>query len=113
MAKYFKPKIVSANDLFAGDVVYLDTKGGWTRDLRGAAVATTEDEATALESRAGQPGRVVGPALVDVTLDDDGLPFPSHFREKFRDRGPSTRPDLGRQAARPPCRAPLASPGGL
>ena len=113
MAKYFKPQIVSANDLFEGDVVYLDAQHGWTRELREAAVAHTEEAAQALDAAANQPGRVIGPYLLDVTLDDDGLPFPSHFREKFRDRGPSNRPDLGRQAERPPRRTPFSSAGGI
>jgi hypothetical protein len=98
MARPFTPKIISANDLLEGDVVYLDHAGGWTRRLGEAAVAASEADAEALETTAQQPQRVVGPYLVDVTLDAAGNPAPTHFREKFRDRGPSNRPDLGRQA---------------
>jgi hypothetical protein len=98
MARQFKPKIVSANDLLAGDVVYIDSTGGWTRRLSEAAVAECEAAAEELFAAADQPGKVVGPYLVEVILDGDGRPVPMHFREKFRDRGPSTRPDLGRQA---------------
>lgn len=113
MATAFKSKIVSANDLFAGDVVYLTSAHGWTRDLRAAAVADSKAEAEALHVAAHQPDRVVDPYLVDVALDDDGLPFPSHVREKFRDRGPSNRLDLGRQAERPPRLTPLSASGGI
>lgn len=114
MPKFFKPKIVSANDLLMGDVVYLDREGCWTPLLRNAAVARAETDAEALLADATeQQDKVVGPYLVDVTLDDDGLPFPSHFREKFRERGPSTRPDLGRQAIYPVRFHPLSSPGGI
>ncbi len=113
MVKYFQPKIVSANDLLEGDVVYLDIDSEWTRVLREAAVAGTAEAANALVAAAEQPDKVIGPYLIDVTIDDDGLPFPSHFREKFRDRGPTIRPDLGRQARWPVRREPLASGGGI
>ena len=29
----FTPKVVTANDLLIGDVIYLTAAGGWTRDL--------------------------------------------------------------------------------
>lgn len=97
MAKSFTPKIVSANDLFDGDVVYLDDDGAWTRHLAKAAVAKTPAGADALLHRATQPGLVIGPFLVDVALDE-GAPRPEHFRDHFREYGPSNRTDLGRQA---------------
>ena len=43
MAKPFEPKIVSANDLLMGDVVYLDRSGTWTRRLRVVAAAPFPD----------------------------------------------------------------------
>jgi hypothetical protein len=114
MAKEFKPKIVSANDLYVGDVVYMNPGGGWTRRLAEAAIAHTVEEGETLMTRAGtQAAKVVGPYLADVALDDDGRPFPTHFREKFRTRGPSTRPDLGKQAMNPERREPLAASGGI
>ncbi len=97
MAKSFVPKIVSANDLMIGDVVYLDAQGGWTRSLAEAAVAHDDEAAERLAALADQPGAVVGPYLADVALDGP-VPRPLHFREAFRARGPSHRPDLGRQA---------------
>ncbi|MGI9491846.1 MAG: DUF2849 domain-containing protein [Geminicoccaceae bacterium] len=98
MPKDFKPKIVSANDLLEGDVVYLDIAGAWTRHLCEAAIAHSDEAADELLTQGDQPSNVIGPYLVDVALDDDGLPMPTHFREKFRELGPSNRPDLGRQA---------------
>lgn len=98
MAKAFVPKIVSANDLMIGDVVYLTGDAGWTRDLRAAAVAHDAESAEALLARATpQQGVVVDPYLADVSLEG-GAPAPLHYREVFRTRGPSNRPDLGRQA---------------
>ncbi len=90
--------IVSANDLLIGDVVYFTAAEGWTRDLREAALAETEAQAEALLARAAmQQARVVDPYLAEVALDG-AAPRPLHFREAFRTRGPSNRPDLGRQA---------------
>ncbi len=114
MARTFKPQIVSANDLAIGDVVYMNSGGGWTRKLAEAAIAHTPEEGETLMGRAApQQAKVVGPYLADVALDDDGRPFPTHFREKFRTRGPSTRPDLGKQSANPERREPLAASGGI
>ena len=95
------PRIVSANDLLAGDVIYLARTGGWTRRLDEAAVARDDAEATALLTAAElQPDVAVGPYLAEVALDGPA-PRPLHYREVFRTRGPSNRPDLGRQAEAP------------
>lgn len=91
-------QIVSANDLLVGDVVYFTEAGGWTRSLAEAALARDEGAAEALLARAArQQDRVVDPYLADVALDGPA-PRPLHFREVFRAHGPTTRPDLGRQA---------------
>lgn len=92
------PQIVSANDLLAGDVIYFTPAQGWTRCLTEAAIAYDDEAARALLTAAeAQPGIAVGPYLADVALE--GLePRPLHYREIFRTRGPSNRPDLGRQA---------------
>jgi hypothetical protein len=92
------PRIVSANDLIEGDVIYLARTGGWTRRLAEAAVAEDDVGARALLAAAElQPDIAVGPYLAEVALDGPA-PRPLHFREVFRTRGPSNRPDLGRQA---------------
>lgn len=94
------PAILLANHLLDGEVVFF-TREGWSRDPRRALVA--EDQATA--ARLEDEGRaafarqeVVDAYLVDVTRDATGLPVPNHFRERFKVRGPSHRPDLGKQA---------------
>ena len=98
MAKSFTPKIVSANDLFEGDVVYAAAGGKWTRRLDQAQLATTQEDAQALLAQAERDGDVIGAYLVAVSPDPNRGPRPIHFREAFRDKGPSSRPDLGRQA---------------
>ncbi|MFY0610108.1 MAG: DUF2849 domain-containing protein [Hyphomicrobiaceae bacterium] len=97
MTKVFKPKIVSANDLFDGDVVYLDGDSNWTRRISEAAVATSVDAADALLAESDQPAKIVGPYLLDVKLDDDTVE-PDHFRERLRDTGPTFSAEFIRSA---------------
>jgi len=99
MAKAFTPQIVTANDLLDGDVVYLTGDGSWMRRPAGAAIARTVVQAQMLLSRAAaQSNRVVDPYLAAVSISPRGQPVPVHFREQFRARGPSNRPDHGKQA---------------
>jgi hypothetical protein len=93
----FTPKIVTANDLMLGDVIYL-TAEGWSRRHADARVATSNEEAQAMLAEAqAQALKIVGPYLADAVLDDAGRPGPVHFREAFRTRGPSNY-DHGKQA---------------
>ncbi len=95
-SRSYLPRIVSANDLMDGDVVYLDAGGAWTRRLSEAAVAETpEASEVLLERAAAQPHRIVGAALAEVERTPQG-PRPLHYREATRATGPTTRPDLGR-----------------
>lgn len=99
MARKFTPKIVTANDLIEGDVVYLTADDRWTRLHEEAELI--EDEAHAqlrLLFAQGQSHRVVGPYLADARPGQNG-PEPVHFREAFRTRGPSNYPH-GKQEAR-------------
>lgn len=92
MAAQFTPKVVTANDLLEGDVVYLTPQGHWTRHH--AEADLIKDAATAdirlLEAQA-LAHEVVGPYLADAAHSDLG-PEPIHFREAFRTRGPSNYP---------------------
>ncbi|MEI4470694.1 DUF2849 domain-containing protein [Frigidibacter sp. MR17.24] len=89
MSRKYVPKVVTANDLLEGDVIYQTADDRWTREHREAELI--EDEAHAqlrLLKAQGQPGRVVGAYLADAKAGPDG-PEPVHFREAFRTRGPS------------------------
>jgi hypothetical protein len=91
MPKPFTPKVVTANALLEGDVIY-QTATGWTRSLAEAEVLTDEaDAALRLIEATAQTGSVVGVYLADITMEN-GTPTPSHFREDFRARGPSNYP---------------------
>lgn len=97
MSRQFTPKVVTANALLEGDVVYLTRQGQWTRVH--AEADLIEDAATAdirmLEAQA-LGHEVVGPYLADAIKGPNG-PEPIHFREAFRTRGPSNYPH-GKQA---------------
>jgi hypothetical protein len=89
MSRRYIPKVVTANRLREGDVVYLTTDNLWTPHHHEAELI--EDEAHAqlrLLHAAGQKLIVVGAYLADAKVGANG-PEPVHFREAFRTRGPS------------------------
>lgn len=90
MAKQPKAKVVTANALVEGDVVYLSPRG-WSRRFEDAEVLTDEHEAQQrLALAVAQSGQVVGAYLAEVKPGDDGNGHvPAHFREDFRARGPT------------------------
>lgn len=99
MPRAFTPKVVTANDLLLGDVIYLTADDSWTRALAEAEVQETEDHAVQRLQLAQTHHQIaVGPYLADVRLGADG-PEPTHFREAFRTRGPSNY-HHGKQEAR-------------
>jgi hypothetical protein len=89
MSRRYIPKVVTANRLREGDVVYLTADNLWTPHHHEAELI--EDEAHAqlrLLHAAGQKLVVVGAYLADAKAGANG-PEPVHFREAFRTRGPS------------------------
>ena len=89
MPRTFTPKVVTANALLEGDVVYLTEDDCWTRNLSEAELIT--DEAIAevrLLDAARRQSEIVGAYLVDMVAGANG-PEPTHFREDFRRTGPS------------------------
>jgi hypothetical protein len=101
--KLLLPAILLANDLLSGEVVFFGTSG-WSLDPADAEIAQDREAAGRLQAEAARAlaaNRVVDAYLVDVTLSPAGLPVPNHFRERFKIKGPSIRPDLGKQAVYP------------
>ena len=89
MSRKFTPKVVTANDLLEGDVIWLTEDDQWTRNM--AEAELIDDEAHAqirLLFAEGQQALIVGPYLADAQAGENG-PEPTHFRETFRTRGPS------------------------
>lgn len=90
MARQFSTQIITANDLFEGDVIYLTQTGSWSRDITDAHIVhSPEQAATMLEIAQGQPGAIVGAYAMNIETDENGKAAPAHFREEFRTRGPS------------------------
>lgn len=89
MSRRFTAKVVTANRLREGDVVYLTADDRWSALHREAELI--DDEAHAqmrLLHAAAQKLLVVGAYLADAKSGPQG-PEPVHFREEFRTRGPS------------------------
>ena len=97
MSRVFTPKVLTANTLLAGDVVYLAEDDTWTPDMSRAVLL--EDQADAdlrLIEASQQSATLVGAYLADAKPGPNG-PEPVHFREDFRRTGPSNYPH-GKQA---------------
>ncbi|MDU8910598.1 DUF2849 domain-containing protein [Aestuariicoccus sp. MJ-SS9] len=89
MPQIFTPKVVTANALIEGDVIYLAEDDSWTRDLACAEVLSDEAHAQLrLLDAARRTAEAVGVYLADVRPGPRG-PEPAHFREDFRRKGPS------------------------
>ncbi len=90
MARAFTPKVITANHLLEGDVIYMTDTGEWTRLMSEAVLLTDEADADVRLLEAQQQTDVtVGAYLADAIEGEDGRPSPTHFREEFRRTGPS------------------------
>lgn len=89
MPRAFTPKVITANDLLEGDVIYFTADNSWTRSLSEAELITDEAEAQLrLIEAEKQNLKIVGAYLADAKAGPNG-PEPTHFREEFRRTGPS------------------------
>jgi len=91
-------KIITANDLLSGEVIYLTDSGNWSRSPDEAKLwqdGSAETQKLA-DIQMAEPS-VIGPYLAKATRWEDGTTIPNHFREVFRTTGPSNR-FLGKQA---------------
>jgi hypothetical protein len=93
-------KVLTANHLLSGEVVFLAEGELWTPRISEALIAENDEEERWLEqagARAVGAQIIVEPYLIDVTRHG-GATRPVRFREKIRTLGPTVRPDLGKQA---------------
>lgn len=93
-------KVITANRLLNGDVVWLAENGSWVERITLAKVYDGKEAVAAalaegLEAEKNQ--KVVGVYEMDVTVED-GVIVPVRLREKIRATGPTTHPELGKQA---------------
>jgi hypothetical protein len=89
MPRPFTPKIITANALIEGDVIYLSPTHDWVRDLQSAQVFHDETSTdAALRHAVGQSNVAVGVYATDIAVEN-GVLRTTHFREEFRKTGPS------------------------
>lgn len=94
-------RVLTANHLISGSVVFLSEGELWTPLIGEALIAETDDQASWLEDagrRAASAQIIVDPYLIDIVRRGDGI-VPVRLREQIRTKGPTIRPDLGYQAA--------------
>ena len=91
-AKEGPAKVITANDLRDGLVVFLDHDGGWTRDIALARVVEDGpdlDQANAYAKAQHDARIVVEPYPIDVEVKS-GVPVPVRYRERIRaEKGPT------------------------
>ena len=95
-----KGKILTANRLHDGEVVFLTHSGQWSENIDSAVLATEPQAQAALEARGKEQERVnvvTGVYLFDAERRD-GHVFATHIKERIRSLGPTVRVDLGKQA---------------
>ena len=104
-------QIVTANRLRDGEVVYLAAGGAWTEWLADSRVARSDEETAALLAIAEEAvrGHIVVDAYAMAVTQANGEIAPLSQRERIRALGPTTRPDLGKQAILAPVPERLAS----
>lgn len=93
--------LISANDLLSGEVVYLADQAEWTRELAQAVCIDNEQAAEqARQSAELQHDKIVGPIVVGATYHaGENKLMLNHFRDRFRDSGPTHRSELARVAS--------------
>jgi hypothetical protein len=101
-AKGAQFQAVTGNRLVDGEVVYFTSSGAWAEAFDAAAIAEGGEAADALLAQASPAdieAHVLDPYLFEVIAQDDGSYLPASVRETIRAKGPTIRPDLGKQAA--------------
>lgn len=95
-------KILSAQDLQSGLVVYLTSEGGWSRKLVRAAPALdakAQDHLLQLSRQANGGDHVIEASFIDVDWRETG-PVPLRLRERIRAGGrPTVMPETLQIAA--------------
>jgi hypothetical protein len=91
-------KIVTANRLDNGAVVYLDEGESWTTSLSEAAKFADPDAKSALASAQARVTEIADVYLVDVE-ENGALTGRETLRESIRRKGPTVREDLNRAEA--------------
>ena len=94
-------RVITANRLSDGEVVWFAHGDQWVEALQLATVLSSQDEAAALAEAQVWVAKniVVDVYAIDVVVEG-GRVVPQRLREIIRAAGPSMRTDLGKQARR-------------
>jgi hypothetical protein len=95
------PKMIIANRLLDGRVVFLRKNGSWSVEASKAVVAE-DDEAVATIEALAQKSFAANEVLSVETIEattKGGKPFPAHMKFAMQALGPSVRTDLGYQVS--------------
>jgi len=93
-------KVITANRLMDGEVVWQGPGGAWVELLNEASVLDSKEAVEAgllTAERSVKNQEVVEAYALDVTREE-GRILPVRLREIIRAAGPTTHPDLGKQA---------------
>ena len=93
-------RVVTANRLGDGAVVYLTGDGEWSEWIAVARVGADDAEAErlmAVAERAVEEPAVVEPYLIEVAVEGETV-RPLRYREVIRATGPTVRPEHGKTA---------------
>ncbi|MTI17083.1 DUF2849 domain-containing protein [Rhodobacteraceae bacterium RKSG542] len=93
-------KVITANRLLDGEVVWLGPNGNWVEVLTRAEILEEPshvEDALKTAEHSEKAQEVVGAYEIDV-VRDEGRILPAKLKEMIRAAGPTTKPDLGKQA---------------
>jgi len=93
-------KILTANNLRSGGVVFATSHGDWSPFISQALVCddiATVEKLEISDRQAVSEQFIVEPFLIDVTVEN-GIPRPIRFREWLRVSGPSVRAEFSKPA---------------
>ena len=91
-------KVIMANDLLTGDVIFLSRDvRNWTKYLQEAWVGESQQLTEQMLELASESHLVIEALAIDVDENQGQLAL-KNYREQLRSLGPSVRPDLGKQA---------------
>jgi len=93
-------KVITANRLLNGDVVWLAEGGAWVERVTLARIFDGKEavaDGLAEGAAAEKNQEVVGVYEMDVTVEE-GVIIPVRLREKIRAAGPTTHLQFGKQA---------------
>ncbi|WP_068087857.1 DUF2849 domain-containing protein [Polycladidibacter stylochi] len=94
-------KLITANRLLNGEVVWLGAEGQWVSSFTKATPLETAEQLEAAEKRAQADSDnqlVLGAYSIEVCMEA-GEFKPVQLKEVIRAQGPTTRLDLGKQAS--------------